>query len=242
MAIGRLYYFTLSILALGFCCITNYHMWPEKGYLPHQNVGNKFRKDPEEQKKEAEREAKRKAERKKQKKEHKKKRDIAKGRRDPDPVSGDDSEPEWLKFNPNHLPRYQPQQHVPLSTHHPGARNGPAKEVSFGGRQPRSNFATQQDGPVSDGYTSHDYIYGKGGVRTDEPTRVFGVRSPPRARRHGQHNGSAESPDSRAWQPVHSPTASNRSRHATVQSDSLSPQSAKPGTLTPGTRAFSTNM
>jgi hypothetical protein len=62
MPIDRLYYYGLSILALGFCCVTNYHMWPEKGYLPHQNVGNKFHKDPEEVKKEQQREAKKKEE------------------------------------------------------------------------------------------------------------------------------------------------------------------------------------
>ena len=49
MAIDRLYYFGLSILALGFCCSSHYHMWPTKGYLPHQNVGNNARKDPKEQ-------------------------------------------------------------------------------------------------------------------------------------------------------------------------------------------------
>ena len=50
MAIGRLYYFTVGLLAIAFCCVSHYHMWPEKGYAPHTNVGNKWRKDPKEEK------------------------------------------------------------------------------------------------------------------------------------------------------------------------------------------------
>ena len=240
MAIGRLYYFTLSILALGFCCITNYHMWPEKGYLPHQNVGNKFRKDPREQEIQEAWESKKKAERRKQKKENKKKRDIAKGRREPD--SGYEELPEWLSdSSERYRERYEHDQSVPLSTHKPGTRNGRPRNVSFDAQQQRPNLSTQQDGTPPDDYPPYEFMYGNGAVRPDGPIRGLGVRATPAVRRHEERLRSAEYQRNGNGQPVHSPPTAVRSKHATVQSDSISPP-VRRGIISPGDRAFSTDM
>lgn len=251
MAIGRLYYYTLSILALGFCCITNYHMWPEKGYLPHQNVGNKFRKDPEEAKKEGQREAKKKAERKKEKKERKQKRresaDRHEARREERRRRRAEREyseegPEWIAdFSKKHHDRHNHAEHIPLSTPAPGAKTGRARRVSFEEEQ-QPNLTTQHSGHGTNGYFPHDYIYGQGAVRADGGARPHGFRSPPG---YGQYDGSPQAPNSNSKHSVGSPNAtSDRSKHATVQSnsDTISPVPYKGGFATPGSRPFATDV
>jgi hypothetical protein len=248
MAIGRLYYYTLSILALGFCCITNYHMWPEKGYLPHQNVGNKFRKHPEEVKKEEQREAKNKAERKKEKKERKQKRRESQERHEARREErrrrrGDYSdEPEWIAdFSQKHHDRHNHAERIPLSSPAPGAKAGRARRVSFEDED-RPDLTAQRSGHGTNGYVPHDYFYGQGAVRANGGARPYGVRSPPG---HGQYDGSPESPTSNSKHSVGSPHAtSDRSKHATVQSnsDTVSPVPYKTGIATPGSRPFSTDV
>lgn len=97
MAIDRLYYFTLSVLTFAFCCISHYHMWPEKGYAPHSNVGNKFRKDPKKHPQEQEQGQHKKKDRK-DRKDRKKKRNDSDAhnhhRRDDDDTSLDEGE--WI--------------------------------------------------------------------------------------------------------------------------------------------------
>lgn len=250
MAIGRLYYYTLSILALGFCCITNYHMWPEKGYLPHQNVGNKFRKDPEEVKREEEREAKKKAERKREKKERKQKRresaERHEARREERRRRRADreysEEPEWIAdFSKKHHDRHSHAEHIPMSPPAAAAKTGRGRRVSFEDEE-RPDLATQRSGNGTNGYNPHDYIYGQGAVRTNGGARLYGVRSPPG---HGQYDGSPESANSNSKHSVGSPHAtSDRSKHATVQSnsDTVSPVPYKGGFATPGSRPFSTDV
>ena len=251
MAIGRLYYYTLSILALGFCCITNYHMWPEKGYLPHQNVGNKFRKDPEEAKKEGQREAKKKAERKKEKKERKQKRresaDRHEARREERrrrraEREYSEEEPEWIAdFSKKHHDRHNHAEHIPLSAPAPGTKTGRARRVSFEEEQ-QPDLTTQHSGHRTNGYFPHDYIYGQGAVRADGGARPHGFRSPPG---YGQYDGSPQPPNSNSKHSVGSPHAtSDRSKHATVQSnsDTVSPVPYKGGFATPGSRPFATDV
>lgn len=251
MAIGRLYYYTLSILALGFCCITNYHMWPERGYLPHQNVGNKFRKDPEEAKKEGQREAKKKAESKKEKKERKQKRresaDRHEARREERlrrraEREYSEEEPEWIAdFSKKHHDRHSHAEHIPLSKPAPGAKTGRARRVSFEEEQ-QPDLTTQHSGHSTNGYFPADYIYGQGAVRADGGARLHGYRSPPG---YGQYDGSPQSPNSNSKHSVGSPHAtSDRSKHATVQSnsDTISPVPYKGGFATPGSRPFATDV
>jgi hypothetical protein len=248
MAIGRLYYYTLSILALGFCCITNYHMWPEKGYLPHQNIGNKFRKDPEEIKKEEKREAKKKAERKQEKKQRKQKRRESAERHEARREErrrrrGDYSdEPEWIAdFSQKHHDRHNHGEHIHLSTPAPAAKSGRGRRVSFDDEQ-EPDLTTQRSGDVSNRYVPYDYHYGQGAVRTNGGTRPRGVRSPPG---YGQYDGSPESATSNGKHSVGSqPTTSDRSKHATVQSnsDTVSPVPYKGGIATPGSRPFSMDV
>ena len=248
MAIGRLYYYTLSIFALGFCCITNYHMWPEKGYLPHQNVGNKFRKDPEEVKKEEQREAKKKEERKQQKKERKQKkreseeqreerREERRRRRADRDYS---EEPEWIAdFSKKHHERHNHAEHIPLSKPAAAANTGRAR-VSFEDEQ-QPDLTAQRSGRSTHGYVPYDYIYGQGGVRSNGGARPHGFRSPPGAHGQGHHNEGPQSPNSNSKHSVGSPpAASDRFKHATVQSnsDTVSPIPFKGGIATPGSRPF----
>lgn len=256
MAIGRLYYYTLSILALGFCCITNYHMWPEKGYLPHQNVGNKFRKHPEEAKKEEKREAKNEAERKKEKKERKqKKRESAERhedrraerRRRRAERESYSEEPEWIAdFSKKHHDRHNHAEHIPLSTPAATAKTGRGRRVSFEDEE-GPDLTTLRSGHGTNSYVPHDYIYGQGAVRSNGGARPHGFRSPPGAYGHGQYDGSPESPNSNSKHSVGSPPAtatSDRSKHATVQSnsDTVSPVPYRGGIATPGSRPFSTDI
>ena len=250
MAIGRLYYYTLSILALGFCCITNYHMWPEKGYLPHQNVGNKFRKEPEEVKKEEQREAKKKGERKKEKKERKQKRRESaerhearrqeRRRRRAERESSE--EPEWIAdFSKTHHDRHKHGEHIPLSSSAAAAKTGRGKRVSFE-EEEQPDLTAQRSGYGTNGYFPYDYTYGQGAVRADGGARLHGFRSPPG---HGKYDGNPQSPDSNSKHSVGSPHAiSGRSKHATVQSnsDTVSPVPHKGGIATPGSRPFSTDV
>jgi len=250
MAIGRLYYYTLSILALGFCCITNYHMWPEQGYLPHQNIGNKFRKDPEEVKKEEQREAKRKAEEKQRKKKRKQKKREAEEKREERREERrrrrtereHAEEPEWIAdFSKKHHGRHDHTERIPLSTPAPAAKTGRTRRVSFEDEQ-RPDLTTQRSGTATNGYVPYDYIYGQGAVRINGGARPHGVRSPPEATGYGQHDGSLQSPNSNNRHSVRSPpTTSDRSKHATVQSnsDTVNPVPVKGGYATPGSRPFS---
>jgi hypothetical protein len=222
MPIDRLYYYGLSILALGFCCVTNYHMWPEKGYLPHQNVGNRFRKDPEEVKKEQQREATKKEEKKQQKRERKQRKRESEERREErrrrrKADRDDEEEPEWIAdFSRKHSERSKHADSIPLSTPAPAAKTGRPRRVSFEDQQ-RPDAGMQRNGNVANGYIPYDYIYGSGAVSTTEGTRHHGVRSPPGAAGHGQHNGGVQSPGSSNKQSVGSPPGgSNRSKHAAV--------------------------
>ena len=45
MGIDRLYYFTVGALAVAFCCVSHYTNWPEQGYKPQDNLGNKWLKE-----------------------------------------------------------------------------------------------------------------------------------------------------------------------------------------------------
>jgi hypothetical protein len=243
MPIDRLYYYGLSILALGFCCVTNYHMWPEKGYLPHQNVGNRSRKDPEEVKKEQQREAKKKDEKIQQKKERKqRKRESEERRRRRKAHRDDEEEPEWITdFSRKHSERSKHAESIPLSTPAAAAKTGRPRRVSFEDQQ-RPDAATQRNGNVANAYIPYDYIYGNGAVRTTEGTRPHGVRSRPGAAGYGQHNGGVQSPVSSNKQSVGSPPGgSNRSKHTTVQSnsDTVSPPRFQGGIANPGSRPFS---
>ena len=229
MAIGRLYYYTLSILTLGFCCVTHYHMWPEKGYAPHKNVGNKHRKDPKEQKKEQKKKEK---ERKKRESEHRRRK-----------AESEDDEPEWIAdFNSKRKTGTKPAEIFPLSTPIPTTETtGRPRRVSFEDEQP-PNVSGQRNGNIANGYVPYDYIYGQGAVRANGGARPHGVRSPPGAPGYGQHDGSLQSPNSNNRHSVRSPpTTSDRSKHATVQSnsDTVSPVPVKGGYATPGSRPFS---
>jgi hypothetical protein len=233
MAIDRLYYYTLSILALGFCCATNYHTWPEKGYLPHKNVGNRFRKDPEEVKREERREAKKKEEKRNKKRQRKQQFQEAEEKRRKAKRGGEE-EPEWIAdFSRNRKRGEGPNngQGNPLFTHAPRTRPGRPRNVSFEDEQ-RPDVATQRSGPATNGSVPYDYVYGQGAVRSNGGIRPSGVRSPP----------DTQSPSSSNKQSVGSPpSTSNRSKHATVQShsDTVSPVPHRTGYLTPGSRPFS---
>jgi len=231
MAIGRLYYFGLSILALGFCCTSHYHMWPTKGYLPHQNVGNKARKNPKEQeelKKQKEREKQREKQRKRERKERKKGKPEER-RRGPDSDRdrrhhhSDDDTPEWIadfsskrKGGPRHA------ENIPLST----SRSAPAKgtgrpgRVSFEDEQPPV-VSREQNGNIANGYVPYEHIYGKGAAKTVAARANAGFNSPPNATTGAvagrRHNGNVRSPEGGIKRPVGSPPSStNRSKHATV--------------------------
>jgi hypothetical protein len=245
MPINRLHYYGLSILALGFCCVTNYSMWPEKGYLPHQNVGNKFRKDPEEVKKEQQWAAIKKEEKRQKKRERKQRQREFEARCHHRKADRDDEEePEWIAdFSRKHSERFKHAESISLAAPAPAAKTGRPRRVSFEDQQ-RPDAGTQRNGNgnVSNGYIPYDYIYGNGAVRTTEGTRPHGVRSPPGAAGHGQHNGGVQSPGSSNKQSVGSPPGgSNRSKHATVQSnsDTVSPPRFQSGIATPGSRTFS---
>lgn len=241
MAIDRLYYFGLSILALGFCCSSHYHMWPTKGYLPHQNVGNKARKDPEEEEKQ-----------KKQQKKDRKKRKSEVRRREPDSDRArrhnysDDDEPEWIadfsskrKGGPRHA------ENIPLSTPTPGPRAAPAKgtgrpmRVSFEDEQPPV-VSRERSGNIANGYVPYDHIYGTGAVKTGAVRANTGFTSPQNATGGGRHNGKVKSPEGSNKQSVGSPSSTNRSKHATVRSgsDTISPPPVTDNYVDPGFRAF----
>jgi hypothetical protein len=254
MAIDRLYYFGLSILALGFCCTSHYHMWPTKGYLPHQNVGNKARKDPkeqEEQKKQKEREKQREKQRKKEYKERKerKKGKPEERRRKPDSDRdrrhhhSDDDTPEWIadfsskrKGGPRHA------EDIPLSA--PAKGTGRPGRVSFEDEQPPV-VSREQNGNIANGYVPYEHIYGKGPAKTGAGRTNARFNSPPNATTgavtRGRHNGNVKSPEGKNKQPVGSPPSStNRSKHATVQSasDTISPPPVTDNYVDPGFRAF----
>lgn len=227
-------------------------MWPEKGYLPHQNVGNKFRKDPEEAKKEEKREAKKKAARKQEKKDRKQKRYESAERREEQReerrcrrAERDYSEePEWIAdFSKKHHDRHEHAEHIPLSTRAAAAESGRPRRVSFEDEdEQRPGLTAQQSGHGSNGYVPHNYIYGHGAVRADAGARPYGYRSPPG---YGQYDGSPQSPNSNSKHSVGShPATSDRSKHATVQSnsDTISPVPYKGGFATPGSRPFSTDV
>lgn len=228
MAIGRLYYYTLSILTLGFCCVTHYHMWPEKGYAPHKNVGNKHRKDPKEQKKEQKKKEK---ERKKRESEHRRRK-----------AESEDDEPEWIAdFNSKRKRGSKPAEIFPLSTLIPTTETtGRPRRVSFEDEQPPS-ISGQRNGNIANGYVPYDYIYGKGSVNTRGTTGDANITSPPDSWKSRRYNGSAKSPDSNHKQSFSSPRSNNnRSKHATVRSasDTVSPKPVTDGLVSPGSRAF----
>lgn len=229
MAIGHLYYFTLSILALGFCCSTHYRMWPEKGYAPHKNVGNKHRKDPKEQKKDQKKKAK---ERKKRESEDRRCR-----------AESEDDEPEWIAdFNSKRKADSRPAETLPLSTPIPTTETtGRPRRVSFEDEQP-PNVSGQRCGNIANGYVPYDYIYGKGSVKT---TGDANVTSPPGSGKSRCYNASAKSSNSNHKQSVSSPRSSsnnnnNRSKHATVRpaSDTVSPKPVPDSLVSSGSRAF----
>jgi len=246
MAIDRLYYFGLSILALGFCCSSHYHMWPTKGYLPHQNVGNKARKDPEEEKQKHKQAEKQRQKHKQQKKERKE------GRREPDSDRArrhnhsDDDEPEWIAdFSSKRKggPRYA--ENIPLSTIAPGTGSAPAKgagrptRVSFEDEQPPVVSRERNDN-IANGYVPYDHIYGKGAVKTGAGKTNGGFNSPPNAAGNGRRGENVKSPEGSSRQSVGSPATTNRSKQATVRSgsDTISPPPITDGLVDPGFRAF----
>jgi hypothetical protein len=257
MAIGRLYYFGLSILALGFCCSSHYHMWPTKGYLPHQNIGNKARKDPkaeEEEKKAKERQKEREKQQKKARK--RKKRKSEEKRRKPDsdrdrrhPYS-DDDEPEWIAdFSSNRKGGPRHAENIPLSTPASGPKSAHAKgtgrpgRVSFEDEQPPV-ISRERNGNIANGYVPYEHIYGKEPAKTGAGRTNAGVNSPPNATTGavttGRHNGKVKSPEGSNKQSVGSPPVSNVSKHATVRSgsDTISPPPVTDNYIDPGFRAF----
>jgi hypothetical protein len=262
MAIDRLYYFGLSILGLAWCCTSHYHMWPTKGYLPHQNIGNKARKDPKEEeelKKQKEREKKQEKQREKEYKERKerKKGKPDERRRKPDSDRdrrhhySDDDTPEWIAdFSSKRRggPRYT--ENTPLSTFAPGPASAPAEgtgrpgRVSFEDEQPPV-ISREQNGNIANGYVPYEHIYGKGPAKTGAGRTNTGFNSPPNAATgtvaRGRRNGNVRSPEGINKHPVGSPPSStNRSKHATVQSasDTISPPPVADGYVDPAFRAF----
>jgi hypothetical protein len=254
MAIGRLYYFGLSILALGFCCTSHYHMWPTKGYLPHQNIGNNKRKDPREeelQKGAKEREKQREKERKRARKERKE-RNINKKRKDPKPEERRrDDTPDWIAdFTSKRKtgPGYTEQ--VPLTTPASGPGRAPAKDsgrpqrVSFEDEQPPV-VSREQNGNIANGYVPYEHIYGRGPAKAGAGRTNAGYNPPPNANASAvvtrRPNGNVKSPEGRNKQRVASPPSStNRSKHATVQSasDTISPPPVTDDYIDPAWRAF----
>ncbi|KAM0723860.1 hypothetical protein Q7P37_000850 [Cladosporium fusiforme] len=161
MAIGRLYYYTVNILALGFCCISHYHMWPEKGYTPHRNVGNKFRKDPKEPKE------KRRKERKKrdsdERRHHKHDDDL--------------EEPEWIAdFNTKRKAGDKHEEDIPASA--AAQEAGRPRRVSFEDER-RPDLRGKQGGNTSTGYVPYDYIYGTGAANTTGVSGTVSAKPPP---------------------------------------------------------------
>lgn len=215
MAIGRLYCYTLSILAVAFCCISHYHMWPEKGYNPHSNVGNKFRKDPKVQKKE----------RKKQREPDERRR---KGGRD-------DDEPEWIAdFNSKRRAAAEHAERIFLPTPKPTA--GRPRRVSFEDEHP-PDLRSKRSGTTVDGDYFTDYAYGRGSVKAGGAANVG---SPPSGSARRTKTGSVKSPDSGSY--FISPTnGSGRSRHSSSKSHSKTHISypVQDGLVSPGSRAFS---
>lgn len=215
MAIGRLYYYTLSILAVAFCCISHYHMWPEKGYTPHSNVGNKFRKDPKAEKKERKK-------RESDDRRHRSSRDH-------------DDEPEWIAdFNSKRKGAAEHAEHISLPIPKPTA--GRPRRVSFEDEQP-PNLKPKRSGTNVEQDYFHDYTYGKGSVKARGPAHV---RSPPGGSDRRTNSGSVKSPDSGSY--FVSPTSgSGRSKHSSAKSHSKNhtPYPVQDGLISPGSRAFS---
>lgn len=204
-------------------------MWPEKGYAPHKNVGNKHRKDPKEQKK-----AQKKAQKKEQK--ERKKRVSEEKRRKSD---RDDDEPEWIAdFSSKRKGGPKPADSVPLSTAIPTTEaGGRPRKVSFEDEHPPNISGQQRNGNIANGYVPYDYIYGKGSVKTGGVTGDLYTDPTPRPGSNGRHNGSAKSPESSG---KHSASSKGRSKHATVRSASntISPTPVTDGLVSPGSRAF----
>jgi hypothetical protein len=252
MAIGRLYYFGLSILALGFCCTSHYHMWPTKGYLPHQNIGNNKRKDPREeelQKGAKEREKQREKQRKRERKERKE-RNINKNRKDrkPEDKRRDDT-PDWIAdFTSKRKggPGYTEQ--IPLTTPASGPEQarkpGPPQRVSFEDEQPPV-VSREQNGNIANGYVPYEHIYGKGPAKTGAGRTNAGSTSTPNANAGAvatrRPNENVKSAEGRNKQRVASPPSStNRSKHATVQStsDTITPPPVTDDYIDPAFRSF----
>jgi hypothetical protein len=263
MAIGRLYYFGLSILALGALCSSHYELWPTKGYLPHENIGNKARKDPkqeEEKKQQKELEKKREKQRKRERKERNKERKKGKPEerrrkpgsdRDRRHHYSDDDTPEWIAdFSSKRKGGPRQYENTPLSTFASGPGSAPAKgtgrpgRVSFEDEQPPV-VSREQNGNIANGYVPYEHIYGKGPAKTGPGRTNAGYSSPPNATTgtvaRGRHSGNVRSPEGINKQHVGSPPSStNRSKHATVQSasDTISPPPVTDGFIDPGFRAF----
>jgi len=248
MAIDSLYYFGLSILALGFCCSSHYHMWPTKGYLPHQNVGNKARKDPEEgkqKKKQAEKEKQKQKQKKKERKEKKeqKNRKFEETHRKPDSDRArrhnySDDEPEWIAdFSSKRKGGPRNAENIPLSS--PAAKGTGKPRVSFEDEQPPV-VSRERNGNIANGYVPYDHIYGQGAVKTGAGRTSGGVNSPPNAAGNGRNGGSVRSPEGGSRQSIGSPATTNRSKQATVRSgsDTISPPPVTDGYVDPGFRAF----
>ena len=264
MAIDRLYYFGLSILALGFCCTSHYHMWPTKGYLPHQNIGNNKRKDPkekEEQKGVKEREKQRERQRKRERKERKERRERERknrkseargrkpeerGRKPESDRDRRDDTPDWIadftsrrKGGPGYV------ENIPLTTpgqHRPAPAQGTGQRVSFEDEQPPV-VSREQNGNIAHGYVPYEHIYGRGPAKTGAGRTNVGVKPPPNANTGAlatrRPNGNVKPSEGSNNKPVGS-LLSDRSKHATVQSasDTISPPPATDGYIDPAWRAF----
>lgn len=245
MAIGRLYYFTVGLLAIAFCCVSHYHMWPEKGYAPHTNVGNKWRKDPKEEK-----------EKKRKERKERKKRDSEQGRRKNGAKSDTADEPEWIAdFSSKRKGNATLVEEIPLSAATAAATAGHPRRVSFEDEQ-KPNLTHAPSGSKASGYMPYDYIYGKGNVKAGHVANTGSARSPPGGKSgrggslasspsaDGHHYTSVWSPDSSGSRSIFSPpTASSKSKRfsrrlgSKEEEDKIYP--VQDGYVSPGTRAFS---
>lgn len=217
MGIGKLYYITLAILSCAWLSVSHYQMWPEKGYAPHTNVGNKWH--TEETKKKRKR-AKREEQRRERREYECSGRRGHGGRRD--------SSPEWVDVT--HL------ESVAREKFNTAAAGGRGSHVKFSDIQ--QSTATQGDGRkrsrhISSRYVPYSYIYGNGPVDANTPPAFNGTHPP----YHYPPPTNGAQPAEPRFRPaagyVDTPVCKPKYQHATVRSPNSSERTPEYRQLSP---------
>lgn len=218
MGIGKLYYITLAILACSWLSISHYQMWPEKGYAPHKNCGNKWH--TEEAKKKGKR-AKREEERRRREYERSKReeRDGRRGRKQRE------HSPEWVDVT--HLESAARQK---FDTAAASGRSGHAKFADVQPSAATSADGTKRSGHISSKYVPYSYIYGQGQGDASTQPAFNGTYSP--YDYPVPHDGAEPRYKSSASRIV-TPDGTPRYQHATVRSPNSSERTPEYRQLSP---------